>query len=332
MSLLMGGAVTEVDGLVLDSRLRFILRLSAMAGTPDFGELPVSEMRAYLEALGGALGGKRRWMEKVEERRLPSPGGEIPVRIYSPRGSGAPLPVLVYYHGGGWVLGSLDTVDLPCRRFAREADCIVVSVDYRLAPEHVFPAAVDDALAAFTWTVANAVALGGDPMRVAVGGDSAGGNLAAVVSILARDAGGPRPAAQMLVYPVTDLSCESRSYQLFADGFQLTRQGMRWFKDCYLDDPASACDPRVSPLLAPDLSDLPPALVLAAGFDPLRDEGRAYARRLEEAGVTVDYRCFDSLVHGFINMDGVIEAADEAMVAASAALAAGFGSLEGASP
>jgi acetyl esterase len=235
------------------------------------------------------------------------------VRIYA-RTSDTTVtrPGLVYFHGGGGVVGDLDTHDEPCRVLADRSGCVVVSVDYRLGPEEPFPAAVDDALAAFRWVVADAHVLGIDPDRVAVGGDSMGGNLSAVVSQLARDDGGPRPCFQLLVYPATDRTKTTRSGHLFADGFFLTDALTRWFYAHYAGgvDPT---DPRISPLLAQDVRDVAPALIVTAGFDPLRDEGEFYARRLREAGVDVRYRCYRALIHGFIQMTGVVPAAAVAM-------------------
>ena len=232
----------------------------------------------------------------------------------------ATLPALVYFHGGGWVIGDLDTHDGVCRLIANAAQCAVISVDYRLAPEHKFPAAVDDAWAATRWIVGHAGQLAIDPTRVAVGGDSAGGNLAAVVALMARDAGGPTLALQVLQYPVTDLSAETRSYQDFAEGYTLTRTGMRWFKAHYLDKPEDARDWRVSPLLAPSLAGVAPALIVTAGFDPLRDEGTAYAERLRDAGVTVDYVCYGGMLHGFTPMGKLIETGNRAVTLIAGAM------------
>jgi acetyl esterase/lipase len=211
--------------------------------------------------------------------------------------------LLVFYHGGGWTIGDLDTHDALCRLTCRDADIHVLSIDYRLAPEHPAPAAVDDAYAAFRWACEHAAELGAIPGRVAVGGDSAGGNLAALVSQLARDDGGPMPALQWLIYPATDLSARTRSISLFAEGFLLTKHDIDWFHAQYLGgsgiDPA---DPRVSPLLADKLSGLPPALIAIAGFDPLRDEGEQYAMALRAAGTAVDLRFMGSLTHGFASL------------------------------
>ena len=235
----------------------------------------------------------------------------IPLRVYRPPGvsDSRRLPVLVYFHGGGWVIGDLETHDVLCRQLTAEAGVSVIAVDYRLAPEHKFPAAADDAWAATRWIAAHAAELGVDADRLAVGGDSAGGNLAAVVALLAREAGGPRIALQILLYPVTDLVSESQSYADLADGYMLTRDSMRWFRAQYLAKEQDAADWRVSPLRAPSLAGLPPALVVTAGYDPLRDEGEAYARRLREAGVSVDAVSFGGMIHGFVPMGRLIDTA-----------------------
>jgi len=237
----------------------------------------------------------------VTNLSIPGPADPIRARHYRPiNGDGEPL--LVFYHGGGQVIGDLETHDDLCRQICREGGVHVLSVDYRLAPEHKAPAGSDDAYAAFGWALDHADDLGADPGRVAVGGDSAGGNLAALVSLRARDEGTRLPALQVLFYPVTNYSDETRSQTLFADGFFLTKKDLQWCRDQFLDGAhVDAADPRVSPLLADDLSGLPPALVLTAGFDPLRDEGRQYAEAMRAAGVAVDYREFGSLIHGFAN-------------------------------
>ena len=258
---------------------------------------------------------------RVEDRTIPGPGGDLPVRIYTPQGEG-PFPALVYYHGGGWVLCNLDTHDPVCRALACGARCTVVSVDYRLAPEHPFPAAVEDARAAFRWTVG----LVGDPGRVAVGGDSAGGNLATVVCLSARDGGGPAPAFQLLVYPVTDLSSFGRdSYRDYGDGYFLTKPQMAWFRGHYLAREEDGQSPFASPLLARDLSGMPPALVITAEFDPLRDEGEAYAERLRASGVPVMCTRYAGMIHPFFSMAHVVDRAEEAVGEACAALRRVFG-------
>jgi len=228
--------------------------------------------------------------------------------------------VHVHFHGGGWVIGDLDTHDRDCREICVGADCIVVAVDYRLAPEHIFPAAPEDCYASLCWATANLDSLGASPGPVSVGGDSAGGNLAAAVALMARDRNGPAIAMQLLIYPVTDATMESVSYRDNADGYLLSRTMMSWFWDHYCPDLALRADPLASPITAEDLSGLPPALVMTAEFDPLRDEGEAYAERLIAAGVEVEVRRFDGLVHGFFSQAGMIEAAREGVDLAVKAL------------
>jgi acetyl esterase len=237
-------------------------------------------------------------VKRVEDRTIPGPNGDVPVRIYWPDAAG-PLPILVWYHGGGWVIGNVDSADYGCRIMTNAASAIVVSVDYRLAPEFKFPSAPEECYTALQWVVANAEELGGDAGRVAVGGDSAGGNLATVVAIMARDRGGPKLGFQLLVYPVTDYGFDTASYTENAEGYLLTKNSMVWFWGHYLESPDHGRDPLSSPLKAEDLSGLPPALVLTAEYDPLRDEGEAYARRLQEAGVAVETKRYDGQIHGF---------------------------------
>jgi acetyl esterase len=229
------------------------------------------------------------------------------------------LPILAYYHGGGWVVGSLDTHEGVCRALANRARCLVVAVDYRLAPEHPFPAAVEDAWAAVEWLSENAAEIGGDPGRLAVGGDSSGGNLAAVMALRARDRG-LRLAFQLLVYPVTDHDLDSPSYLANADGYGLRRESMRWFWDQYLSDPAQRSHPEASPLRASDLAGVAPALVLTCEYDPLRDEGEAYAERLRRAAVPVSISSYEGMIHGFFRMPAVIDAACRALDETGSAL------------
>ncbi len=242
---------------------------------------------------------------KVADASLPGPAGDIPIRIYQPAAS-APSPAIVYFHGGGFVIGDIETHDGMCRMIANAAGATVISVDYRLAPEHKFPAAAEDAYAATCEVVRRADRLGIDPERIAVGGDSAGGNLAAVVALMARDRNGPKLAMQVLLYPVTDASVDTRSYHEYAQGYMLTRAGMAWFWNHYLADPAEGEQAYASPLRAGDLSRLPPALVITAECDPLCDEGDAYARRLEEAGVPVIATRYPGMIHGFIRRAGLL--------------------------
>jgi acetyl esterase len=250
------------------------------------------------------------------------PGGAIPVRLYRPKGAQAntALPVLLYFHGGGWVLGDIDTHDPLCRLLANRAGCAVLSVDYRLAPEHKFPAAVDDALAVTRFVAANGAAWGIDGARIAVGGDSAGGNLATVVALTLRDAGGPPLRLQVMLYPATDFAMDTASHREFASGYMLTRERMQYFADCYLRGAQDVADWRASPLKAPDLSRLPPALIVTASHDPLRDEGKAYAERLSAAGVRATYRCYEGMIHGFMTMSGAVDPATGAIEDVAAAL------------
>jgi acetyl esterase len=248
----------------------------------------------------------------VRDLSIPGPEGPgtgLPIRTYRPP-SAEPLPVLVYFHGGGWVRGDLDTHDGLCRLLAEAVDCVVVSVAYRRAPEHPFPAPVHDAYAATTWAAAHAGIVGGDPDRVAVGGDSAGGNLAAAVTLLARDRDGPDIAHQTLIYPVTDYDLHTDSYHENAAGYLLSRASMRWYWERYLDDAVDGANPYASPLRALDLSGLPPATVVTAGYDPLRDDGAAYADRLRESGVSVTHANYPGMVHVFASFPDLERARD----------------------
>ncbi len=304
----------------LDAKVRAFL--DQMAGMPELHTLPVAEARQGLEAMA-AMQGDAEPIAAFEDRRVPGPAGDIPVRVYTPAGA-RPLPVLVYFHGGGWVVGSLTTHDGVCRALANRVPAIVVSVDYRLAPEHPFPAAAEDAYAATAWTAANAATIGGDADRIGVGGDSAGGNLAAVTALMARDRGGPRLVHQLLVYPVTDARFDTPSYVANADGYFLTRDMMRWFWNHYAARAADRENAYAAPFRAKDLAGLPPATVLTAEFDPLRDEGEAYARRLREAGVPVDLTRYDGIVHGFFGMAALFDQAEAAIDEAAGALRTAF--------
>jgi acetyl esterase len=308
--------------MALEPQAKAVIEAAARAGRPAYHQLaPKDARQLFLETrplstpLPPEIGSVRTLMAD-------GPQGQIPLRLYRPAGvpASTPLPVYVYFHGGGWVIGDLETHDVICRQLTAESGASVISVDYRRAPEHKFPAAADDAWAATRWIVAHAAELGVDAERLAVGGDSAGGNLAAVVALMARDAGGPRIALQILIYPVTDLGAESKSYEDFAEGYMLTRESMRWFRAHYLNGKEDAADWRASPLRANSLAGLPPALIITAGFDPLRDEGEAYAARLRAAGVTVDYVCFGGMIHGFAAMGRVLDTALRAVALIGGAL------------
>jgi acetyl esterase len=260
---------------------------------------------------------------KVEDRTIPGLAGEIPVRIYTPEGSG-PFPVLVFFHGGGWVICNLDTHDGSCRNLAKGAGCVVVSVDYRLAPEHKFPAAVEDCYAATKWVAEHAAEINGDPGRIAIGGDSAGGNLTAVVAQLARDQGGPRLVFQLMIYPATQFGAQTTSMKENSEGYFLTKADMDWFEGHYLNSKEDRLNPLASPMLAKDLSGLPPALIITAEYDPLRDEGEQYGQKLREAGVLVTISRYDGMIHGFFGMTGIIDKAHDAVAEASQALRKAF--------
>lgn len=317
-----GAPPIVIDGRVLSRQVQALMVATERLGLDlDADDATVEERRAALRR-STALGMPVRTGVHVTGRRIPGPASEIPMRIYRRFGTTESAPAIVYLHGGGWAVGGLDTHDASCRLLADESDCLVVSVDYRLAPEHPFPAAVDDAVAAYRWVHDHSDELGVEPGRVGVMGDSAGGNLAAVVAQVTRDTDVPPPTAQGLVYPATDMLMREPSHQLFAEGFFLTKPAMDWYRDQYLPDRADRESPLASPLLAPDLDGVCPALVATAGFDPLRDEGRRYAERLADAGVPVRYRCYDDMVHGFFRM-GVLPAG----MARAAEICAGMGEL-----
>ena len=251
----------------------------------------------------------------------------VPVRIFRPSAA-TDLPVVVVFHGGGWTIGNVEQYEPVARLITNEADAIVVSVDYRLAPEYPFPAGLDDCWTALNWVMANAASFGGDATRMAVMGDSAGGNLAAVCALMARDAGGPNLDLQVLVYPVTDSDLTRGSYSENAEGFLLTAAEMRWFFEAYTRGGADPADWRIAPLRHPDLAEVAPALVITAGYDPLRDEGEAYAEALRSAGVPVEVHHFDDMVHGFFGLHGAFDASREAVAHVGTALRRAFGTLD----
>jgi acetyl esterase len=285
----------------------------AELASPPVTALTPQAARALMEAESRSLGAMPR-VGRVEDRTIPGPAGEIRVRVTTPDGDG-PLPALVYFHGGGWVVGSIATHDALCREITNAAGVAVVSVDYRLAPEHPFPAAVEDAYAATAWVAEHGPTIGIDPARIAVGGDSAGGNLAAVVALKARDegGGGPRLACQVLLYPITNDDLDTASYREFARGYMLTREAMAWYWDQYVPAPGDRRDPYASPLRAEDLGGLPPALVMTAGYDVLRDEAEAYAARLIEAGTRVQLSRHDGMIHGFLRRTAIFDQGRKAL-------------------
>jgi acetyl esterase len=322
------GPPPSLDGQTLASDIHVLLKLAELAGSGSAIDGKGVEQARQENRYGAeaATAHPPIPMARVEAVEIPGPASALPARFYVPGGLPAEeaAPLLIYYHGGGWVIGDLDTHDGVCRFLAAAAGTTVLSVDYRLAPEHPFPAAVEDSLAGFAWAAANGAELGIDPARIAVGGDSAGGNLAAVVSMLSRDAGGPIPAMQLLIYPATDTTGGQRSRELFAEGFLLTRGDMGTFEAHYLPAGVDRGDPRISILQAPDLSGLPPAYVTTAGFDPLRDEGEAYALRMREAGVRVALRRHPGLIHSFANETAICRTARGAMLEAAGALHMGL--------
>jgi len=297
--------------------------IAAAAGLPPTETLSPDELRAGLHERARLTSGEPQPVAQVADASLPGPAGPIPVRVYVPAGT-LPLPGLVYFHGGGWVAGDLETHDVLCRALANGAGCTVVAVHYRRAPEAKFPAAIDDAVAATRWVAEHASELGIDPQRLAVGGDSAGGNLAAAVCLVLRDSGGPRLVHQLLIYPVTDCTFETPSYRDKADGYRLTRAAMQFYWNHYLRDPSDADDPRASPLRAADVSNLPSAYVITAEYDPLRDEGRAYAERLRATGVPVVHHDEPGMIHGYLGSAGALDAGRRATTEAAAALRAAF--------
>ncbi len=304
----------------LDPQVQIFLDQMASLGAPPLHTMTPEQVRAATK-LQPAFG-EPEPVAQVENRTIPGPAGEIPVRIYTPSGSG-PFPVLVFFHGGGWVICDLDTHDNHCRSLCNGGGCVVVSVDYRLAPEHKFPAAPEDCYAATQWGHQHAAEINGNPTRLAIGGDSAGGNLTAVVAQMARDRGGPKLVFQLLIYPATDFTFSGPSITENADGYFLTADDMHWFTHHYLRDEADKKNPLASPMQASDLSHLPPALIITAQYDPLRDEGETYGKRMQAAGVPVIISRYDGMIHGFFGFpfDASKRAIDEAGKALRAAFA-----------
>ncbi|MGQ0698121.1 MAG: alpha/beta hydrolase [Panacagrimonas sp.] len=297
----------------LHPQVEGFMKQMAAAGGKAFHEMPVAECRAALSGLFAMMPPSAAKLASVADRKIPGPAGEIGVRVYTPEGAG-PFPVLSFFHGGGFVLGDLESHDAVCREIAGGANCVVVAVDYRLAPEHKFPAAPDDCVAAVKWVASNAAAIKGDASRLAVAGDSAGGNLAAVVAQRLRDENGAKLCAQLLIYPATQWGGKpTKSMVDNAEGYLLTRKDMEWFGNHYLAMPADAKLPSASPALAKSLAGLPPALVLTAEFDPLRDEGEDYGKALQAAGVPTTVSRYDGAIHAFYSFFGIMEPGRKAM-------------------
>jgi acetyl esterase len=310
----------------LHPQVRLLLDQFAATGSPPIEEMSLADARAMMSTLAQLTAPVPEGVES-ELITMSTLQGDIPVRLYKPSGASAsPRPLLVWLHGGGWVIGDLESADPTARDLAVRTGAVVASVDYPLAPEHPFPVAPEACHAAASWLAGHARELGADPARVAIGGDSAGGNLAAVTALLARDRGGPEFKFQLLVYPVTDCLMSYPSVKENGEGYLLTASAMHWFVDHYLPSGTDPRDPAASPIDAGDLNSLPPALVITAEFDPLRDEGEAYAARLERAGVPVTTSRYDGMIHGFFGMTGVLDSGREAVREAAEALNKAFSS------
>lgn len=304
---------------MLDPQAQALMTLLSEKGIPPvYTQTPVDARASYL-ARRSFTQPDAPEVGRVQDMSFSHAGVDIAVRVYHPTGASQVLPALVYLHGGGWTVGDLDTHDVLCRSLCQQAGGVVVAVDYRMGPEHKFPAAYDDAVAAWQWVALQAAALGIDPARIAIGGDSAGGNLAAAACLGLRDLG-LKPVLQLLIYPSTLMAPDTASYQTNGQGYMLTRESMAWYSGNYLRGPQDTLDWRASPQLATSHAHLPPAFVLTAGFDPLRDEGLMYADALSQAGVSSQYICFERQIHGFITMGRVIDEANTALALCGAAL------------
>ena len=309
----------------LDPQVQTYLEQMAALGTPPLHTFAPDVIRQMIAAQTemARSNGEPEAVANIENRTIPGPQSDLPVRIYTPHGDG-PLPVLMFFHGGGWVICSLDTHDALCRSLANETGCVVVSVDYRLAPEHKFPAAPQDCYAATQWVAEHGAELNVDVTRLAIGGDSAGGNLAAVVAQMARDQGGPALAFQLLIYPATDFTAQTNSKEENATGYFLTKQDMTWFMNHYLPNEDQTTNPQASPALATNLHHLPPALIITAEYDPLRDEGEAYGQRLQKAGVPAKVSRYNGMIHGFMSMGPIFDQGKQGVAESAAALKAAF--------
>jgi acetyl esterase len=310
LRLMAGGGVVYQGGRTLDPRLQYLAAQSR--GAPPMTVMSPEEARRA-SAMGLAVtGGDPEPGVFIEPLAIPGPGGAIPARVYRPDNQDAQAPLMVFAHFGGGVIGDLETCNAFCSILAKSARGPVISVDYRLAPEHRFPAGLEDVMAAYRWGRDNAERFGAPLAQAAIGGDSMGGGFAAVICQELKKAGEPQPSLQLLIYPWVDVVCESASMTTYGDAFPLTRATLDWFAGHYMGPGDSPADPRLSPLRATDLSGLAPAIVVTAGFDPLLDQGEAYARRLKEAGVPVIYRCYDGLAHAFTAFTGAVPCADVA--------------------
>lgn len=297
----------------LHPQAQALIEAAMAANLPPWHTIPIEEARAQFRSRQKSAQGDPPPVGQVIDRMLGVADRYIPVRVYRPEGQeGVKLPVYVHFHGGGWVFGDLDSHDILCRYLCIQSGTLVISVDYRLAPEHPYPAALDDAWDSVCWIAANGDEFDADTSRLAVGGDSAGGTLAAAVCRRARDGGGPDIRFQVLIYPVTDMTLSHPSMTEMGEGYNFTRDAMEWFVELYLPDESALRDPDVSPLFAEDLSGLPPAFIIAAGFDPLRDDSKAYADALAAAGVTAEHIRYDGMIHGFLNMPAILDDGREA--------------------
>ncbi|MGK5093295.1 alpha/beta hydrolase [Deltaproteobacteria bacterium TL4] len=309
---LLSGETDVQEGRILHPQFQMLIRLNELF--PSLEKATVVNARQFLKILGTLFSRNNRKMRFVKNLSIPGVVQPIPLRVYIPKTLVKPAPVLIYFHGGGWTVGDLDTHDGLCRLFAEEGRFVVVAVDYRLAPEHKFPAALEDAYTAYLWIRRNVSQLEGHPSKIAVGGDSVGANLATLVCYRAKLDNLPLPCYQMLLYPVTDLRVRTRSYDVFKEGFFLTRSMMKWFIENYLNDPTEASNPQASPLLIKNLKGFPPTLLTTAGFDPLHDEGAIYAERLRAADVPVTYKSYDGFPHAYLNFIDIVPAVNDALL------------------
>lgn len=309
------GAPRRAGSAELDLHCQVMTALQRRLRLPPFWKLGVDRSRGLYDMIGHAMGPASCRLPRVEDLSVELPGRTLAARLYAPRGGGDPLPGVLHLHGGGFTVGGLESHDGNCRQLARRSGCLVLSVDYRLAPEHPFPAPVDDALDAYRWLSRHAALLGADPTRLALYGDSAGATLSTVACLLLGQAGEPPPRLQALIYPATDLTLSCASHRIMGEGLPLDRPTLDFFMGSYVPDGQDLRDPRLSPLFARDLAVMPPTMLVTAGFDMLRDEGRLYAAALTAAGVELQHLKEDALPHGFANMAGFSPAAGEALAA-----------------